>query len=186
MTTQKSVPSRHNVFQFFLMKIRDFLRLPWPTSKIVTFRVLRDWWTLSKSTSLSSDMDIDQSSHLSLPTCFSSNTAQLPSTLSFRSWTVVNTAPPHALSVRRKSSSGTRPAQNISLQKKKKKTFGLRISESHPIYFHTYLSAKYWVATSPIGNLDKTTWAPLLQISSNLLYRISHSASTIFWYSCKR
>lgn len=47
----------------------------------------------------------------------------------------------------------------------------------------TYLSAKYWVATSPIGSFDKTTWAPLSWILANFSYRICHSASTIFWYS---
>ena len=43
-------------------------------------------------------------------------------------------APPQAFIVRFKSSSGTRPAQNIPR------------------------SAKYCVATSPIGSLDKTTY----------------------------
>ena len=49
----------------------------------------------------------------------------------------------------------------------------------------THLSAKYCVATSPIGSLDRTTLAPLLWILSNLSYNIFHSASTIAWYSCE-
>ena len=49
----------------------------------------------------------------------------------------------------------------------------------------THLSAKYCVATSPIGSLESTTLAPLWWILSNLSYRIFHSASTIDWYSWK-
>lgn len=50
---------------------------------------------------------------------------------------------------------------------------------------YTYLSAKYCVATSPIGSLDSTTLAPLWWILSSLSYRIDHSASTTAWYSWK-
>ena len=57
-----------------------------------------------------------------------------------------------------RSSSWTRPAQNRSL------------------------SAKYCVATSPMGSLDRTTLAPELWIFSSLSYRMFHSASTMAWY----
>ena len=63
--------------------------------------------------------------------------------------------PPTAFTTRLRSSAGTRPAQNTSL------------------------SAKYWVAKSPIGNLESTTFAPVLTIVSSFEYIMDHSASTI-------
>jgi len=82
--------------------------------------------------------------YLSPPTCFSSNLSQRPRTFGERSDSEVWIIAPVALETRSTSSLGPRPAQNI-----------LR-------------SAKYWVAKSPMGNLDKTIWAPLLTIFSNL------------------
>lgn len=43
-----------------------------------------------------------------------------------------------------------------------------------------FLSAKYYVAKSPIGNFDKTIYAPALTIISNFSYISYHSASTIY------
>ena len=63
-------------------------------------------------------------------------------------------APPQAFMVRLRSMSGTRPAQNM------------------------FLSAKNWVATSPMGNFDKTIVAPDEWMASSFSYSISHSAST--------
>mmetsp|Transcript_1370 Transcript_1370/g.4191 ORF Transcript_1370/g.4191 Transcript_1370/m.4191 type:complete len:216 (+) Transcript_1370:453-1100(+) len=71
------------------------------------------------------------------PTCFSSNEAHVPQTPGrAMSSTDVWTTPPVALETRRMSSSGTRPAQNRPR------------------------SAKYCVAKSPMGSLERTTLAP--------------------------
>lgn len=100
--------------------------------------------------------------YLSPPIWLSSKCWQVPRTESPRSATVVRIEPPQAFMVRLRSSSGTRPAQNMSR------------------------SAKYWVATSPIGSLERTTLAPLKWSFSSLSYKMVHSASTTFWYSCSR
>ena len=67
----------------------------------------------------------------------------LPKCSGLMSLTEVWIAPPTALTVRAKSSAGTRPAQKMSR------------------------SAKYWVAKSPIGSLERTTLAPVWTIFSN-------------------
>mmetsp|Transcript_45718 Transcript_45718/g.74573 ORF Transcript_45718/g.74573 Transcript_45718/m.74573 type:complete len:229 (+) Transcript_45718:458-1144(+) len=78
------------------------------------------------------------------PICLSSNTSHVPSTLGMISFTEVCTAPPVALATRCKSSSATRPAQNMSR------------------------SAKYCVARSPIASRDSTIFAPDATILSSL------------------
>ena len=80
--------------------------------------------------------------NLSFPNCFSSNNFQVPNYFSSKEFTFVCIIPPVALPTLLRSSSGTLPAENNPL------------------------SAKYWVAKSPIGNFDKTTWAPDLIILS--------------------
>ena len=86
----------------------------------------------------------------SLPTCVSVNVSHVPSWFSFRfkqddlkninrrlrSSFHTTMEPPHAFMVLLRSSSATRPAQNIPR------------------------SAKYCVATSPIGSFERTTLAP--------------------------
>lgn len=74
--------------------------------------------------------------NLSAPICFSSKAPQVPRTSSVRPLTVVWTIPPVALYNLCISSWGTLPAQKIPL------------------------SAKYWVAKSPMGSLDNTIRAP--------------------------
>jgi len=74
--------------------------------------------------------------YLSFPSYFSSNFPHLPKTLSVMPLVVVWIAAPVALQTLSKSSWVTRPAQKISL------------------------SAKYWVAKSPIGSLERIILAP--------------------------
>mmetsp|Transcript_46881 Transcript_46881/g.95516 ORF Transcript_46881/g.95516 Transcript_46881/m.95516 type:complete len:301 (-) Transcript_46881:957-1859(-) len=80
----------------------------------------------------------------SAPTCFSSNSAHSPRTSGFRPCTVVCTRPRVARATRCRSWSLTRPAQNRSR------------------------SAKYWVAKSPMGFLDRMIWAPEATHLANL------------------
>jgi len=81
--------------------------------------------------------------NLSVPSWISSNLPQVPRTSSVRPNTVVCKIAPVALPTLYKSSFWTLPAQKMSL------------------------SAKYWVARSPIGMLESTILAPELTILSN-------------------
>lgn len=74
--------------------------------------------------------------YLSAPTWLSSNRPHFPKTSSVNPFTVDYTTPPVALANLRISSPGTLPAQKMPL------------------------SAKYWVARSPMGSLDNMIWAP--------------------------
>ena len=78
--------------------------------------------------------------NLSFPSCFSSNLPQFPKTLSVIPLVVVWITAPVALQTLSRSSYGTRPAQKI------------------------FLSAKYWVAKSPMGSLERITFAPVSMI----------------------
>ena len=78
--------------------------------------------------------------NLSFPSCFSSNLPQKPKTLSVIPLVVVWITAPVALQTLSRSSYGTRPAQKI------------------------FLSAKYWVAKSPMGSLERITFAPVSMI----------------------
>lgn len=81
--------------------------------------------------------------HLSEPICFSSNLSHVPRIALVRPLHVVCITALDALASLCKSSNLTLPAQNIPL------------------------SAKYCVAKSPIGNLDRTILQPRLAILSN-------------------
>jgi hypothetical protein len=78
------------------------------------------------------------------PTCFSSKSAQQPSTPADSPLHVACIAPPHAAATRLRSSSATRPAQKSSR------------------------SAKYCVARSPMGSRERTTCAPVATMASSL------------------
>jgi len=78
--------------------------------------------------------------NLSAPICFSSKSPTYPRTSSVIPLHVVWIFPPTAFYVLIRSSLATLPAQKISL------------------------SAKYWVARSPIGSLDNTILAPVSTI----------------------
>jgi len=93
----------------------------------------------------------------SLPSCLSSNSAQVPKILSVNLLQVDWTTAPVAFESLIKSSSLTLPAQNISL------------------------SANYCVARSPIGNFEQIIFAPVFVQFPNFSYIIVHSASTIDW-----
>lgn len=81
----------------------------------------------------------------SAPTTTSSKTPQVPKISYFKSVTVVYITAPVAFPTHMQSSLLTRPAQNI------------------------FQSAKNCVAKSPIGSLDRTTFAPDATINSSLL-----------------
>ncbi len=105
-------------FQFFfpiLQKIIDFLislaprnlvwALPYNLSKIQSNLFKKVFW-------------IFKTTYLSPPICSSSKVPHLPSTSSVSCLAVVCIDPPHAFNVLLRSSSATRPAQNISLHNK--------------------------------------------------------------------
>mmetsp|Transcript_2044 Transcript_2044/g.4083 ORF Transcript_2044/g.4083 Transcript_2044/m.4083 type:complete len:263 (+) Transcript_2044:363-1151(+) len=94
----------------------------------------------------------------SIPIWISSNFLQLPQYSGLRPLHVVWMIALTDLARRLRSSSLTRPAQNI-----------LR-------------SANYWVARSPIGSLDSTICTPKLAMLSSFSYMIFHSASTMLCY----
>lgn len=85
----------------------------------------------------------------------SSNRPQVPKWEGWMSEQVDWMEAPVAWQTRSRSSDVTRPAQKMSR------------------------SAKYWVAKSPMGSLDRTTLAPVLYKASILLKMICHSASTM-------
>jgi hypothetical protein len=93
--------------------------------------------------------------YLSAPIYTSSNLPHVPKEALSRPLTVVYTTPPVADASLVRSSVGTLPAQKI------------------------FLSAKYWVAKSPIGSLENTQLAPDYTILSSFSYIMFHSASTI-------
>lgn len=94
--------------------------------------------------------------NLSAPIYFSSKFSQFPSTSAEISETAVIIFAPVAYYNLFKSSFSTLPALKIPL------------------------SAKNYVAKSPIDLFEKTTFAPLYYILFNLLYIIAYSASIIF------
>ena len=108
------------------------------------------------------------STYLSPPICSSSNSSQRPKTSSVMSFTEVWIAPPQAFRVLLKSSSVTRPAQNMSLQQTKSAT-GL----------HRDKMSRYYCSTQ-----DQTAVQFTSTITTNSQYNSNCRGSSMNTFTC--
>lgn len=112
--------------------------------------------------------------YLSPPTCISSNFSHVPRTATVRLLTDVCIDPPHAFMVLFRSSSTTRPAQNMSLKHKH-----ILWNEQSICLFNMYIILPYYRVLWSITSQDSDLWCLLFE---NLMWLIRTCAVMTYGY----